>query len=62
MEQDEFKRLAKLLDDTLSIKSHELTPQEHSFLRRIQDKGVWAISEEEKTQLATLLKTKGHLR
>jgi preprotein translocase subunit SecB len=62
MEQPEFKRLAKLLDDVLSIKSHELTPQEHAFLRHVQDKGVWAISEEQKAELATLLNAKGHLK
>jgi preprotein translocase subunit SecB len=62
MEQPKFKRLAKLLDDVLSIKSHELTPQEHAFLRHVRDKGVWAISEEEQAQLASVLKAKGHLK
>jgi len=62
MEQPEFKRLCKLLDDVLSIKSHELTPHEHAFLRSVRDKGVWAISEEEQAQLASVLKAKGHLR
>lgn len=59
MEQTEYKRLAKLLDDTLSIKSHELTPQELAFLLHLREKGVWTISEEEKSQLANLFKAKG---
>jgi len=62
MDDKDYKRLAKLLDDTMSIKSHELTPQEHAFLRRVHDKGVWTISGEELAQLEKLFATKGHLK
>ena len=62
MEQSDYKQMAKLLDDVLSIKSHELTPEEHTFLRRVRDKGAWAISAEEKDHLLRIFKAKGHLR
>lgn len=62
VENKDYQRLARLLDDTMSIKSHELTPLELTFLQRVRDKGVWSISPEDLTQLEKLFATKGHLK
>jgi hypothetical protein len=61
MEPGEYKRLLKLLDEAMSIKSHELTPEEHELLKRVHEQSVWEISEEEKARLTDLVAKKGHL-